>query len=105
MTPKQGGMWQGKKQEEEEGVNITNSEYDVNLGEEEVLVTPEQGGGRQGKKEEEEEGGKSDKERNKPRRRRSLGDSGARRGAARQGRQGRRQSNPQSCKYAQLTMI
>ena len=49
MTPKQGGMWQGKKQEEEEGVNITNSEYDVNLGEEEVLVTPEQGEAQQGK--------------------------------------------------------
>ena len=71
----------------------------INLREEVVLVTPEQGGARQGKKEEEEEGGKSDKERNKPRSRRSLGDSGARRGAARQGRQGRRQSNPQSWKY------
>ena len=72
-----------------------------NLREEVVLVTPEQGGARQGKKEEEEEGGKSDKDRSKPRSKRSLGDSGARRGAARQGRQGRRQSSPQSWKYSQ----
>ena len=49
VTPKQGGMWQGKKQEEEEGGNITNSEYEENLGEEEVQVTPEQVEAQQGK--------------------------------------------------------
>ena len=47
VTPKQGGVWQGKKQEE--GGNITNSEYEENLGEEEVQVTPEQVEAQQGK--------------------------------------------------------
>ena len=49
VTPKQGGMWQGKKQEEEEGGSMTNSEYDGNLGEEAVQVTPEQVEAQQGK--------------------------------------------------------